>query len=135
MLVEIALLVLVPGIFIMVGPASVGTFLRNKRLGISITLVTVAIAGYGVRDFTSAYLSASSLVSFLTPFCQFAFWAATYLVFLKLVQRPPQDVAFNWAPGMFWDRVYALAVSLVMILLPASIIYSLRDYGSVAIGT
>jgi len=135
MLVEIALILTIPGVFIMAGSSTIGTFLGNPNLGLPIVMIALGVAGYGIWGFTSSNLSSASSVSFVAPICQLAFWTATYLLFLKLMQRPPTETTFSWAPGLFWDRFYAIGVLLVMILLPVNIAFSLENQGAVAIGT
>ena len=64
------------------------------------------------------------LAGLILPLFQLAFLRFAYLTFKRLQGRWPVDVAFNWRRGLFWDRFFAISVTLTGIFVPAALILS-----------
>lgn len=100
----------------------VGAFLSRggKRLRLLATGVALGLFGYG--------LAAAHLVSLTTgfyfwvPLWQVAVVQVLYAIWFRLFKRPPVGVVFNWDMDVFEDRLLAMAIFLLGMLVPCLII-------------
>ena len=101
---------------------SVGGFIARKpsRLPLLLTAVSFGLLG--------GYLAHAGIVtlrvglSFFAPLWQIVLIQVAYAFWFRFHERPPVDVTYNWNEGLFWDRVLVMAIVLLGILVPASLI-------------
>lgn len=69
----------------------------------SIVLFLLAVT-LGLSDFRFRYPTQT----LYTPLFSAILHKALRLVFLRKLKREPIDTFFNWNPGLFWDRLFAM---------------------------
>ena len=113
-------------------PAAIGyTKILRALFGspLDVLLAGVVIATIGLAAlwrWNTGDLSLERTLFSLTPFYQFVVVAASYLLFLRVVKRPPQDVVLDFSEGKGRDRIFFISVSLLLILVPILVIVESR---------
>jgi hypothetical protein len=99
-------------IYIFLGLFVIGVFtfkpdllIREKTFKIVLLFCVAEFLLGIVLHFTSQAHSAAGAL--LAPLPTLGFFRLCLNQFLKLVHREPVDVAYNWSPGLFEDRVFA----------------------------
>jgi hypothetical protein len=99
-------------IYIVLGLLVIGIFtfkpdllIREKTFKIVLLFCASEFLLGIVLHFTAqAYFAAGAL---LAPLPTLGFFRLCLKQFLRLLHREPVDVAYNWSPGLFEDRVFA----------------------------
>src|ERR1043166_63158 len=101
-------------IYIFLGLTVVGIFtfkpdvlIRETTFKIVALLCATEFLVGIVLHFTSQAHSASGAL--LAPLPTLGYFRVCLKQFLRFMHREPVDVAYNWSPGLFKDRVFAFA--------------------------
>ncbi|HKR59374.1 MAG TPA: hypothetical protein VJS64_06535 [Pyrinomonadaceae bacterium] len=99
-------------IYISLGLLVVGVFtfkpdvlIRKKTFKIVLFLSAAEFLVGVILHFTPQAHSAAGAL--LAPLPTLGYFRLCLKQFLKLVHREPVDVAYNWSPGLFKDRIFA----------------------------
>ena len=120
-MLEFALgILLIP--FLATIPAACRFLFEKPTIIAALSIALLSLAAFGYWQFLREEVDAKVLIYFVTPIVQFSFAAISYHLFRRLMRRAPKEVALNWSSGLLWDRVYAIGVFLIPILVPMNLI-------------
>jgi hypothetical protein len=88
-----------------------------RRLWLLVVLLAgLAVVGFWLFD--DGGHSPGPLILSFVPLYQIAVVGGGYHIFLRLNSRPPADVMLNFQAGLFWDRLYAIVIFLMVLPVP-----------------
>jgi hypothetical protein len=101
---------------------NVGGFISRKgnRLRLIGAGILIGVAGYAAA--VAHLVSAKTGFYFWAPVWQIVVVQSTYYVWYKLFKRAPVKVVLNWDTDIFEDRILAMAIFLLGILVPVFVI-------------
>jgi hypothetical protein len=118
-------------IYIFLGLTVVGIFafkpdllIREKTFKPIALLCGVEFLVGAVLHFTPESHSASGAL--LAPLPTFGYFRLCLKQFLRIVHREPVDVAYNWSPGLFKDRVFAFSFLIGAFLILGVAVFGLE---------
>ncbi len=119
-LIVAALLVVLPTIS--TSSPKVGGFISRKgnRLGVLGAGFVLGIIGFVAA--ANHLVSVKAGLYFWAPLWQIVVIQVGYFLWYKFYVRPPVNVDLNWNSGLFGDRVLAITVALLGVLVPAFVI-------------
>ena len=77
--------------------------------------LSIALLCLGTMIWVNDDLNKNLIVAAAAPLAAFALYGLLIKVFGARFGHAPADVAFNFKQGLFWDRVFAFAVTLGLI--------------------
>lgn len=107
---------LVPSL--VVYPTLANYVLGDKRRLWLLVVFLAGLALVGFWLFDDGGHSPGPLIMSFVPLYQIAVVGGGYHIFLRLNSRPPVNVALNFQAGLFWDRLYAIVIFLMVLPLP-----------------
>ena len=81
------------------------------KISISIALLGIALTIFQIGK-NNLYLSLA------TPLFSFSIYRILFNFFLRKFKRPPIDTAYNWTPGLFYDRLFNIIYFFLSTLIP-----------------
>lgn len=90
-------------------------FFIEKKLIMFITFI-IAITGIIASFFVATTKDKGIYLTLINPFYAFSSYKILRLLFILFFKREPQNTAFNFKQGLFWDRVFNIIyISLITI--------------------
>ena len=119
------IIVIFPGV-VLFGTAL--EYLFRRRAEVIFAFVLCMASGvFGVLLWAGNSVSEFQLCLMWIPMYQLLAVAIIYGLFLRVLNRKPVAVLFDWAPGKVADRLFFLTVIVLNILLPAIILSQLTN--------
>ena len=80
--------------------------LDNKKNWLLLLKIYAVLAVIGIILTILGFGISIMYLSFITPIYAVAIYRPLYILFKKGMHRDPIDTAFNWTPGLFYDRLF-----------------------------
>jgi|TARA_R110002110_G_C12875014_1_gene662069 hypothetical protein len=102
--------------------------LNNKKTYSYILILCSIIAAIGIILTAFEIGEDGSLLMLLIPFLSLISYRLMYFYFVKKFNREPLDTSFNWASGLFWDRVFNIAFFPIGVFIPIILVFIIKRH-------